>query len=35
MSDMEIEKEILAKGKTAPRLTPDHIERVIAAIPTE
>ncbi|WP_193108483.1 Gp49 family protein [Escherichia coli] len=30
MSDMEIEKEILAKGKTAPRLTPDHIESVIA-----
>ncbi|HCZ5289100.1 Gp49 family protein [Citrobacter braakii] len=31
MSDMEIEKEILAKGKTAPRLTPDDIEAVIAS----
>ncbi|EBK9872106.1 hypothetical protein DYD89_20570 [Salmonella enterica] len=30
MSDMEIEKKIQAKGKTAPRLTPDHIESVIA-----
>lgn len=30
MSDMEIEAEIQAKGKTAPRLTPDHIEHVIA-----
>lgn len=29
MSDMEIEKEILAKGKTAPRITPQHIEEVI------
>ncbi|EFH6445990.1 hypothetical protein GN264_17545 [Escherichia coli] len=31
MSDMEIEKEILAKGKTAPRLTPDNIEAVIVS----
>lgn len=30
MSDMKIEKKIQAKGKTAPRLTPDHIESVIA-----
>ncbi|HCD4414278.1 TPA: Gp49 family protein [Salmonella enterica subsp. enterica serovar Oslo] len=30
MSDMEIEAEIQAKGKTAPRLTPAHIEHVIA-----
>ncbi|EHK0699997.1 hypothetical protein ICL29_004127 [Salmonella enterica] len=31
MSDMEIEKEIQAKGKTAPRLTPDDIQAVIAS----
>ncbi|MGC1098543.1 Gp49 family protein [Pantoea agglomerans] len=30
MSDKDIEKEIQAKGKTAPRVTPDHIESVIA-----
>lgn len=30
MTDMDIEKEIVAKGKTAPRLTPDQIESVIA-----
>ncbi|TCT34631.1 Gp49 family protein [Martelella mediterranea] len=31
MSDQEIEKEIQAKGKTAPRLTPADIDAVIAA----
>ena len=30
MSDKEIEQEIQTKGKTAPRITPDHIESVIA-----
>lgn len=30
MSDKDIEQEIQAKGKTAPRVTPDHIESVIA-----
>ena len=29
MSDLEIEKEIQAKGLTAPRITPAHIESVI------
>ncbi|MDR8479244.1 Gp49 family protein [Serratia nevei] len=29
MSDKAIEQEIQAKGKTAPRITPDHIESVI------
>ncbi|MCK0554667.1 hypothetical protein KFO32_16625 [Pantoea ananatis] len=29
MSDKEIEQQIQAKGKTAPRVTPDHIESVI------
>jgi hypothetical protein len=29
--EQEIEKEIQAKGKTAPRLTPDHINAQIAA----
>ncbi|ASM16265.1 hypothetical protein BVG90_05850 [Serratia marcescens] len=29
MSDKEIEQEIQAKGKTAPRVTPEHIESVI------
>ncbi|MGA3686210.1 Gp49 family protein [Serratia bockelmannii] len=29
MNDKEIEQEIQAKGKTAPRVTPDHIESVI------
>lgn len=28
MTDIEIKKEIQAKGKSAPRLTPDHIESV-------
>ena len=31
MSDKEIEQEIRAKGKTAPRVTPDHIESVISS----
>ncbi len=31
MSDMEIEKEIQAKGKTAPRLTPNDIEAAIVS----
>lgn len=30
MSDKNIEQEIQAKGKTASRITPDHIESVIA-----
>ncbi len=30
MSDKEIEQEIQAKGKTAPRVTPEHIESVIS-----
>lgn len=29
MSDQEIENEIVAKGKTAPRVTPDRVESVI------
>lgn len=29
VSDMDIEKEIVAKGKTAARVTPEHIESVI------
>ncbi|MGY9351757.1 Gp49 family protein [Citrobacter portucalensis] len=29
MTDMDIEKEIVAKGKTAARVTPEHIESVI------
>lgn len=29
MSDQAIEQEIIAKGKTAPRVTPDHIQRTI------
>lgn len=29
-TDAEIEKEIVAKGLTAPRVTPDRIEEVIA-----
>lgn len=28
-TDTEIEAEIQAKGKTAPRVTPDHIEKII------
>ena len=31
MSDAAIEQEIQAKGKTAPRITPEHIEGVIAS----
>ncbi len=30
MSDKDIESEIQAKGLTAPRVTPDHIESIIA-----
>jgi len=30
MNDQAIEQEIQAKGLTAPRVTPDHIESVIA-----
>lgn len=30
MSDKNIEQEIQAKGKTAPRVTPGHIENTIA-----
>lgn len=29
MNDQDIEKEIVEKGKTAPRITPQHIEGVI------
>ncbi|EPN9334080.1 Gp49 family protein [Cronobacter sakazakii] len=29
MTDMDIEKEIVAKGKTAARITPERIESVI------
>ncbi len=29
MTDQKIEQEIQAKGKTAPRVTPDHIESII------
>lgn len=31
MSDKDIEQQIQAKGKTAPRVTPDHIESVISS----
>lgn len=31
MTDKDIEQEIQAKGKTAARITPDHIEGVIAS----
>lgn len=31
MNDHDIEKEILDKGLTAPRVTPDHIESVIVS----
>ncbi|EMH0084783.1 hypothetical protein RGF86_001075 [Proteus mirabilis] len=31
MTDKDIEKEIQAKGKTAARITPDHIKGVIAS----
>ena len=30
MSDQAIEQEIVAKGLTAPRITPEHIESVIS-----
>lgn len=30
MNDQQIEQEIQAKGKTAPRVTPDRIEAVIS-----
>ncbi|MEF5048211.1 Gp49 family protein [Escherichia coli] len=29
MNDQQIEKEIVEKGKTAPRITPQHIENII------
>lgn len=29
MNDQQIEKEIVAKGKTAPRITSQHIENII------
>jgi hypothetical protein len=31
MNDHQIENEIAAKGKTAPRVTPQHIESIIAS----
>lgn len=31
MTDKEIEQEIQAKGKTAPRVTPERIEEVISS----
>lgn len=31
MNDQQIEKEIVAKGKTAPRVTTDHIESLIVS----
>ncbi|MBN4856406.1 hypothetical protein H4F83_05710 [Citrobacter freundii] len=31
MNDQQIEKEIVAKGKTAPRVTPEHIESIIVS----
>ncbi|PPE57106.1 Gp49 family protein [Pectobacterium brasiliense] len=31
MNDHQIENEIVAKGKTAPRVTPQHIESIIAS----
>ncbi len=33
MTDMEIEKEIVAKGKTAARVTPERIQSVIRLRP--
>lgn len=30
-NDQDIELEIQAKGKTAPRITPDHIESIISS----
>ncbi len=32
MSDQEIEREIQAKGKTAPRITPQHIQDTIKSV---
>jgi hypothetical protein len=32
MSDQAIEQEIIAKGKTAPRITPVHIQATIASV---
>ncbi|EMM1338690.1 hypothetical protein R5P09_000914 [Enterobacter roggenkampii] len=29
MNDQQIEKQIVAKGKTAPRVTPEHIQSLI------
>ncbi len=29
MNDQQIEKEIVEKGKTAPRVTPQYIESII------
>jgi hypothetical protein len=29
MNDLEVEKEMVDKGLTAPRITPDHIEKCI------
>ncbi|MCG9951652.1 hypothetical protein MIB43_017210 [Providencia rettgeri] len=31
MSDKDIEQELQAKGKTAPRITPDYIDSVIVS----
>lgn len=31
MNDQEIEKEIIEKNLTAPRITPEHLEKVIAS----
>lgn len=31
MTDNEIEKEIIEKGLTAPRITPEHLENVIVS----
>ena len=31
MTDKDIEKEIQAKGLTAPRITPEHLETVIVS----
>ncbi len=31
MNDQQIEKEIVEKGKTAPRVTPKHVEDIITS----
>ena len=31
MNDQQIENEIVAKGKVAPRITPQHIENIITS----